>query len=93
MAMTSERERCEYEFAPGARCQKAAGHEKPYYHYHDYGQYGEYSDTLSTGSPHMVLAPAPDLPPREEWTGEERYSRMPEGAPFFHDDYPGKSTL
>lgn len=63
---------CAYEFAPGVRCQVQAGHDEPYYPYLDRGQWGEYSSILSAGSPHLASAPAPPLPPREQWTGHER---------------------
>ena len=59
-----------------------AGHDEPYYPYLDRGQYGFYSDLLSKGSAHQVLAPAPDLPPRDEWTGDERRDSVESWAVF-----------
>ena len=64
--------RCTYEFAPGVRCERDEGHDEPYYPYLDRGQWGEYSDILSRGTDHIATAPAPELPPRAEWTGLER---------------------
>lgn len=69
--------RCEFIFAPGLRCQVEAGHDEPYYPYLDRGQWGEYSSILSPGSPHQVGAPALPVPPREEWTGNERKDTVP----------------
>lgn len=63
---------CGFHFAPDVRCQMVDGHDQPYYPYLDYGQSGWYSDILSRGTPHQVIAPAPALPPREQWTGNER---------------------
>lgn len=76
------REQCSFEFAPGVRCQMVAGHDEPYYHYHDRGQTGFYSDTLSRGSDHQVHAPASEVPPREQWTGNERRDSV-ESWPVF----------
>jgi hypothetical protein len=64
--------RCEFEPTPGVRCELVAHHDEPYYPYLDYGQWGEYSDILSEGWPHVVHWPAQPLPPREQWTGNER---------------------
>jgi hypothetical protein len=78
----TDREQCAFEFAPGVRCQMVAGHDAPYYRYLDYGQTGWYSDTLSQGSSHQVTATAPEVPPREEWTGAERRDTV-ESWPVF----------
>ena len=81
-------EQCAYEFAPGVRCMMVAGHEEPYYPYLDCGQWGKYSDILSEGSPHEVLTLAPALPPRDEWTGEERRKDLPSYPVFFSRKRP-----
>lgn len=72
MEARDDERQCRFEFAPGVRCQMAAGHDEPYYPYLDYGQSGWYSDILSRGSGHVVHADPAPLPPREEWTGAER---------------------
>lgn len=73
---------CEYEFAPGVRCQMVAGHDEPYYPYHDYGQSGEYGEILSEGSRHEVHSARPSRPPRDEWTGFERKGTVASFARF-----------
>lgn len=65
-------EQCKFMFAPGVQCEKVEGHADPYYPYIDYGQTGWYSTILSQGSDHTLSAPAAELPPRKEWTGNER---------------------
>jgi hypothetical protein len=77
---------CEFEFAPGVRCQMVAGHDEPYYPYHDYGQWGEYGDILSAGSRHQVHSGPPQRPPRDEWTGLERKGTTPSYAKFWPSD-------
>lgn len=67
-----DQNQCKFLIGPGVRCQMVDGHDKPYYPYLDYGQTGEYSDILRQGSNHKVEYPAPKLPPREEWTGDEQ---------------------
>jgi hypothetical protein len=84
-ARQDARKRCVFRFAPGIRCQMEAGHDEPYYPYLDRGQWGEYSDILRPGTPHQVRAPAPTLPPRSEWTGDERRDTV-RSYPIFHDD-------
>lgn len=73
---------CEFEFAPGVRCQMVAGHDEPYYPYHDYGQWGEYGTILSEGSRHEVHSARPGRPPQEEWTGNERKGTVSSYPPF-----------
>lgn len=76
---------CGYHFGPGVRCLMVDGHDQPYYPYLDYGQTGEYSDILSRGTPHQVVAPAPEVPPREQWTGQERRDALPRWPQFNHE--------
>lgn len=75
-------EQCAFEFAPGVRCMKAAGHDEPYYPYLDRGQWGEYSAILSEGSRHEVVSARPACPPRAEWTGRERRDTVPDWVMF-----------
>ncbi|WP_228164593.1 hypothetical protein [Microbacterium testaceum] len=88
-----EKDRCAFEFAPGVRCQMVAGHEEPYYPYLDRGQYGYYSDILSQGTAHQVLAPALDVPPRDEWTGEERRDSVESWAVFRDADWANRTPV
>lgn len=80
--MSRDSEQCSYEFAPGVRCMKPAGHDEPYYPYLDYGQWGKYSDILNAGSAHLVVSADPAAPPREEWTGNERKGSTANWAVF-----------
>lgn len=75
-------EQCAFEFAPGVRCMKAAGHDQPYYPYLDHGQWGEYSTILSEGSRHEVVSARPVRPPRSEWTGNEGKDTVPDYVMF-----------
>lgn len=59
-----------------------AGHEEPYYPYLDYGQTGWYSDTLRRGTPHQVVVDPPEVPPTDEWTGQERRDSLPRWPQF-----------
>ena len=70
--MATEHEQCEFEFAPGVRCALIKGHDEPYYPYLDRGQWGEYGTLLTRGTEHAVFAPPLPVPPRSEWTGDER---------------------
>lgn len=80
----TEQMQCAFEFGPGVRCLMVAGHDQPYYSYLDYGQSGEYSDILSRGTPHQVVADPPPVPPRDEWTGEERRDSVQRWPAFPH---------
>ena len=70
-----------------------AGHEEPYYPYLDRGQYGYYGDILSQGTAHQVLAPALDVPPRDEWTGEERRDSVESWAVFRDADWANRTPV
>lgn len=78
----TEPAQCDYHFAPGVRCLMQKGHDEPYYPYIDRGQTGYYSDTLSRGSAHQVVVDAPPIPPRNEWTGNERRDSLPRWPQF-----------
>lgn len=95
-ASMAEPMQCGYHFGPGVRCLMVDGHDEPYYPYLDYGQTGEYSDLLRRGTPHQVVADAPEVPPREQWTGEERRDslpRWPQFKPSTHSTDPSSDPV
>ena len=89
----TERMQCGFHFGPGVRCLMVDGHDQPYYPYLDHGQTGEYSNLLSRGTPHQVVEDPPEVPPREQWTGNERRDslpRWPQFKPPTHSDEPAR---